>query len=103
MKQPEVGKPPKVEDERDAIHVALYPATAGEYLQPGQKVRLSRVSGHAIAGDPCAFFGVVDPFRVTPVLEGERFWLFIAPGRITGLRHVYTCPEIDGREGNKVS
>jgi hypothetical protein len=36
--------------------------------------------------------GVVDPFLVKPVEPGQRFWLFLYPGSITGLRHVWSHP-----------
>lgn len=96
MKQVELGKLPEPTDERDAIHMALYPAVAGERLLPGQRVGISKVSGHALAA--VKWIGVVDPFLIAPVEEGQRFWLCVRPGEVTGLRHVYLCPAIDGKE-----
>ena len=96
MKQLKLGKPPEPAAERDAIHLACYPAVAGETLHPGQRVGISKVSGHALAA--VKWIGVVDPFLNQPVQKGERFWLCVRPGEVTGLRHVYTHPAFDGNE-----
>lgn len=100
MKQVELGKLADATAERDAIHLALYPAVAGEQLKPGQRVGVSKVTGHALASLP--YVGVVDPFLDRPVEKGERFWLCVRPGEVTGLRHHYTCPAFDGREASRV-
>jgi hypothetical protein len=73
---------------RDAIHVAVAPVTAAEDLEPGQRVGLlSRGAASALAPEPV---GIVDPFLRGKVLQGERFYLFLFPGTITGLRHQWT-------------
>lgn len=96
MTQVELGKLADATAERDAVHLALYPCVAGETLRPGQRVGVSKVTGHSLASVP--WVGVVDPFLPRPVEPGERFWLCVRPGEVTGLRHVYTCPAFDGRE-----
>lgn len=78
---------------RDAIHLAVLPAIAGENLEPGEHVFLSKTSGLAIGGlsvDPNV--GIVDPFLTVPVARGERFWLIVYPRQITSLRHVWEHP-----------
>lgn len=52
-----VGKLAGDSAERDAIHLALYPAVAGETLKPGQRVGVSRVTGRALASVPWVGFG----------------------------------------------
>lgn len=73
---------------RDAIHVAVTPATAGERLEPGDWVTLDR--------NHCAWkrlgrgntpVGIVDPFLKNDVQYGEKFWLFVTPGTVRNLRH----------------
>lgn len=98
MTQIELGKTPEPTAERDAIHLACYPAVAGERLNPGQRVGISRVTGNALGSLP--YIGVVDPFLGKVVEKGERFWLCIRPGEVTGLRHHYYHPAFDRREAN---
>jgi len=77
---------------RDAIHIAVAPLTAVERLAPGQHVGLVRDDDSELVG-PCErAIGVVDPFLTAAVEPGQRFWLFLYPGTITGLRHVWTHP-----------
>ena len=73
---------------RDAVHVAIAPTTAPCELRPGQHVD---PHGHP-EGPGITPVGIVDPFLRAPVGPGQRFWLFLYPGTITGLRHVWTHP-----------
>lgn len=77
---------------RDAIHLAVEPVTAGEFLKPGQHICI--VDGVARAGwtkGVCPT-GIVDPFLPEDVQEGQRFWLVVYPRMITSLRHVWEHP-----------
>jgi hypothetical protein len=77
---------------RDAIHIAVAPVTAAARLIPGQHVGLVEQGNLELVG-PCERnIGVVDPFLAQPVEPGQRFWLFLYPGTITGLRHIWTHP-----------
>ena len=91
--QPKLGQ--LIEDaerRRDAIHIAVAPVTAAVRLAPGQHVGLVE-EGNAERVGPCATnIGIVDPFLSEPVEAGQRFWLFIYPDTITGLRHIWTHP-----------
>lgn len=84
---------------RDAIHIAVVPVIADEELKPGTKVRLVdiKVGLHdvAIAANERPYLGVVDPYLQSSVQRGERFWLYLNPGSIRGLRHEWTHPAFD--------
>lgn len=86
---PTVGKLLTGSEGRDAIHFALAPIAAGVPLEPGQHVGLFS-DGTAKPTSP--HIGIVDPFLRSPVERGQRFWLFLYPNTITGLRHVWTHP-----------
>src|SRR5688500_18854715 len=72
---------------RDAIHIAVAPATAAERLQPGQHVGFVVAGSTALVGsDAEPYVGIVDPFLMAPVEEGQRFWLCLYPQTVTGMR-----------------
>ena len=77
---------------RDAIHIAVAPVTADERLTPGQHVGLVEEGNLELVGRCDHNIGIVDPYLVAEVERGQRFWLFLYPGTITGLRHVWTHP-----------
>ena len=86
-----LGKAPVPGEGRDAVHVAIIPAVAGEDLKPGARV------GRRLGGD--RFFekvpridGIVDPFLSGPVNQGYMFWLCLFPGTVTGMRHCWSHP-----------
>ena len=77
---------------RDAIHIAVAPVTAAQRLAPGEHVGLVEQGNPDLAGPCDANIGIVDPFLAHEVEPGQRFWMFLYPGTITGLRHVWTHP-----------
>ena len=80
------------ERRRDAIHIAVAPVTAAMRLAPGERVGLVKEGNLELAG-PCERdIGIVDPFLTEDVQPGQRFWLLLDPGTITGLRHIWTHP-----------
>ena len=70
---------------RDAVHVAVAPVVARVALRPGTHV-------DATGGTDGERVGIVDPFLDCAVKPGDRFWLFLYPNTITGLRHVWQHP-----------
>lgn len=77
---------------RDAIHIAVAPVMAAERLRPGQHVGLVRVGDPERVGPCDRNIGIVDPFLAEEVEAGQRFWLFLYPGTVTSLRHIWTHP-----------
>jgi hypothetical protein len=73
---------------RDAIHIAVAPAVAGEDLVVGGHVRIN--GDTAAYGEPSV--GIVDPYLTEDVRKGQRFWLFLYPQTVTSLRHAWTHP-----------
>jgi hypothetical protein len=61
---------------RDAVHVAVIPMVALRVLEPGQRM----------------VHGIVDPFLPKPVQPGQRFYLFLFPGTVTGMTHAWQHP-----------
>lgn len=79
-------------DYRDAVHVAVIPAVAGERLDPGMRVGLDRNGAYIECVNGVDLVGLVDPFLPNAVKRGERFWLFLLPGTVTSLRHHWQHP-----------
>jgi hypothetical protein len=77
---------------RDAIHIAVAPVTAAERLAPGRHVGLVGEGGTELVGPCDRPIGIVDPFLAEDVEPGQRFWLFLYPGTIVSLRHIWTHP-----------
>ncbi len=96
---PNLGEQPGPDARRDAVHVAVAPMVARHVLEPGDAVAIHE-SGQAISpinvdddpwGRPRAnAVGIVDPFLTETVHSGQRFWLFLFPGTVTGMRHQWT-------------
>lgn len=88
--------------QRDAIHLAVYPCRAGQGLTRGEHVYLDDKTGEAWScpwhaddnpGDVLPrSVGIVDPFIPNLVMAGEWFWLIVYPRQITSLRHVWEHP-----------
>jgi hypothetical protein len=78
---------------RDAVHIAIAPVTAACRLEPGESVGFLHEDDAERVGSPTKrYIGIVDPFLPEDVEPGQRFWLFLYPNTITGLRHVWTHP-----------
>ena len=76
---------PGREVHRDAIHVAVIPMTATVLLLSGNRVNAQ--------GLPIApHVGIVDPFLPDVVQPGQRYWLWLFPGTVTGMRHHWQHP-----------
>lgn len=82
------------QENKDAIHIAVVPAVAGEELDPGQHVGFM-YDDPAKMGSSTEFLGIVDPFLKTSVKKDQKFWLMIYPQTITGLRHEWSHPVFD--------
>jgi len=83
------------EEVRDAVHIAVVNAWSNLELRPGQHVGLqSGRPGNPPFVVPKAdkLIGVVDPFLKKNVPPFKGFWLFLYPGTITGLVHVWQHP-----------
>lgn len=82
---------------RDAIHLAVMPAIASSYLNPGQHI--SVVNGVAEVAEPGKGLGIVDPFLTRQVRPAERFWFVMYPRTIKSLRHVWSHPAFPDEPG----
>lgn len=81
-------------EKRDAIHLAVLPAQAGQRLEPGNRIFMRDGKAYrAYESEGSIDTGIVDPFlRMTHVNEGQWFWFILKPRSIASLRHVWTHP-----------
>ena len=84
---------------RDAVHIAVVPVVAGEDTWAGQHVGLEEGKLSRKAKN----IGVVDPFLTVPVKAGEKCWLFLYPGSITSLSHLWSHPAFDQQDAGRIS
>lgn len=75
---------------RDAIHLAVEPVLAGEWLAPGEHVVMRGKFAYGTA--PGEGVGIADPFVQGRIEAGAKFWLVLYPRQITSLRHVWSHP-----------
>jgi hypothetical protein len=92
------------EGERDAVHVAVIPVWAGEELSRGEIVHF--VGGKIDTVMRCdtgeAAIGIIDPFLATmTVPKGKRVWLFLYPNTVTGMKHHWSHPVVDGQAATR--
>lgn len=78
--------------QRDAIHIAVLPVVASSALYAGQHVSVK--DGIAYPALRGRSIGIVDPFMHTGPMKGERFFVFIKPNTVTGMRHHWQHPDI---------
>lgn len=86
------------EQERDAIHIAVAPVTAGERLHPGEHIGFLKEDNKELVGYFAkTHLGVVDPYlKEDTIIElGQKFWMFLYPQTITSLRHDWTHPAFE--------
>lgn len=86
--------------QRDAIHIAIAPMTAGERLAPGQHVGIIE---HGVVGISESLVGIIDPFLTRPVEPGERCYLCMYPETVTAVRHVWSHPAFKAQNERTVS
>jgi hypothetical protein len=98
MSNTEIGELLNGTEGRDAIHIAIAPVVAGEYLEPGSYItfRENAEEGIVVQCSPALAIGIVDPFLKKDVRQGDRFYMFLNPNTITSLRHEWTHPAFSG-------
>lgn len=89
---PKIGTLLEGNEGRDAIHIAVAPVQAMGELEPGWHVVVEdgRKARMALGDEQST--GIVDPFLDCDVEKGQWFYVFLHPGTITSLRHVFTHP-----------
>lgn len=79
---------------RDAVHVAVIAATAGQTLWAGEDVCYENGIGNTVANtEGGKNIGIVDPYLERKVSPGQKFWLFLYPRTITTLKHHWEHPD----------
>lgn len=98
MSNTEVGELLTGSEGRDAIHIAVAPVVAGEFLEPGTYITFRDDEDRQIvvACEPAMAIGIVDPFLKKDIRSGDRFYMFLNPNTITSLRHEWTHPAFAG-------
>lgn len=87
---------------RDAIHIAVAPVIANEFLKPGEHIGIVKVENDKYyVGKTPTKIGIVDPYLGENVPKGKWFWLFLYPNTVTSLRHEWTHPSFKGDARNE--
>ena len=86
---------------RDAIHIPVLAAKAGNTLFANQAVIYQDGTAYSPDNTDATPIGIVDPFLTEMVPQGKMFWVFLYPGTVTDLTHAWehpAIPEIGGSE-----
>ncbi len=75
---------------KDAIHIAIAPVEAGEWIYPGSAIGVK--NGVAFV-HLRRKVGIADPFLTERIAKGAKFWIMLYPNTITSLRHEWTHPD----------
>ena len=90
---PQLGALTTLDEERDAIHIAIIPVEGQEPFHPGQPVGLTEDRKASAKALP--HIGIVDPFLKEWTETGDVFWLCLYPRTITSLKHNWTHPAFE--------
>lgn len=85
--------------QRDAIHIAVAPVDSiDDKLEPGQAIGLVKGSKSTVTANTPNLIGIVDPFLKEPVRKYERFFMFLFPNTVTGMRHHWEHPAFENKD-----
>lgn len=96
--QPTLGHLLHGNEERDAIHVAIFPAIAAEDMDPGSHVEIVDPAikfplvGPTRGKNP---IGIIDPFLTMQVKRDQCCYVLLYPRTVTGMRHEWSHPAFD--------
>jgi hypothetical protein len=83
--------------ERDAIHIAVAPVIANSPLYPGREIGIVDAE-QMLVDNRMPFVGIVDPFLKECVEKGQKFWMYLYPLSVTGMRHHWSHPAFSVRD-----
>lgn len=85
--------------QRDAIHIAVAPVVATTTLAAGDRIAFAtKDNRERVVKVFTGGFGIVDPFLEGYVMPEQRFWAFLFPNTVTGMRHEWQHPHFSGTE-----
>lgn len=90
-----LGKLIESPQQRDAIHIAVAPVVAVGKLWPGQDIGFVEPGNTEKVAMATSPVGIVDPFLKAPLFDGQRFWMFLYPQTVTGMRHEWQHPAFE--------
>lgn len=82
--------------ERDAFHVAVHPVIAREDMDPGEFIYVINSVGGTfdayLSDSKDRAVGIVDPLLDHRVYIGDKFYCWIKPNTVTGMKHHWEHP-----------
>ncbi len=91
-----LGTWPKINDPRDAVHVAIIPALCATDFKVGDQVLIKNTE-EGIVAEYCAhnnYDAVIDPYLMVDPLKGQVVWVLMRPGSILSIRHEWYHPKV---------
>lgn len=97
MSDTKLGQLLGIDAKRDAIHIAIAPVISSGSINPGEHIGFTEDGTVGIRAK--VKIGIADPFLKNTISNGERFYMFLYPNTVTGMRHEWSHPDFQENKG----
>lgn len=103
--QDKIGKLLDESQKRDAVHFAVAPVMAAGPIHPGEPIGFAEEGNVELVSREGKYkkIGIADPFLKGPLKNGDRFFMFLYPNTVNGMRHDWSHPAFEAAQVHAVT